>query len=211
MLTSLALRAAGLLAACGLAVTAVAAPARADVVVDCSAGPVVVSQSNEVVEVVGTCSTVTVTAVNSLVRVASAARLALDGSNNQVSTGDVGVLDVVGDNNVVTTRAVDRAQVSGSNGSLDAASIGRATLVGDNGSVTVTGRLGVAIIEASNGRVEARTGHKVVVRGSNYGVRFVRLDTVVVTGSNNGVRVAKGSTRVRNSGPNSGVEVHRRR
>jgi len=113
----------------------VAAPAQAEALLDFSTGPITVAGANEVVDLVGACTSVTITASTSVVRFTSAT-----------------MLDVRGANNAITTGAVTRVAVAGSNNDLDTDTVAAATLVGSNNTLMVAGNITRTTVRGSDTR-----------------------------------------------------------
>jgi Protein of unknown function (DUF3060) len=192
------------MATAGLAAASlVASPAHADMSVDCTLGPVLLSDSNESYQLVGACSTVTVTAANADVTMTSAQILVVDTSNTTVMAGPVGSLTASGGNNVVSVGDVDTIAVAGGNHDVTAAAVGAVDLTGGNLGLTSVSLGSLTVTAGANLDLRTRSLGRAVLNGSNSVLDVAGpAGPVRLVGSNNDVLVDDG-TKLRVRGSNN--------
>lgn len=177
----------------GLGIAAIPTAAHATQTIDCSDGPGTITESTEDYVLVGDCSDVDVDASNVTIRMQSATRLRITGSNVRVtSSGPIGTLVLTDAVSTVIAPRTETAKVLSSNVKL---------------RIDVIGGL---LVKGANNTVRATKGDTAKVRGSNNRLTYDRLDALTVKGANNHAVVRKGRTSVAVHGPNNVVRVNRR-
>jgi hypothetical protein len=167
-------------------------PAAAAVVLDCSAGPVAITDSTEDYVLTGVCGTVTIAASNVTVSLSGATRLDISGANvDVVSSGPV---DVISLSDAVSSVRAPQARL--------------AKIVSSNVTLRVD-RLDSLKVTGANNTVTATKGTKAKVKGANNQLTYTKLRKLVIKGANNHAKVRKGRTSVTVRGPNNVVHVHR--
>lgn len=180
-------------AALALGVTAIPSTAHAVVTVDCSTGPVAITDSTEDYVLTGDCGEVDVDASNVTIKLAGATRMSISGANVTVtSTGPIETLTLTEAVSQVTAPRATTATVRSSNVTLRIAA------------------LDAVVLKGANNTVRADQGDSAKVRGSNNRLTYNRLAELKIRGANNKAVVRKGRTSVAVHGPNNVVRVHRR-
>lgn len=177
----------------GLGVGLTPTAAQAEVIIDCSTGPVSITGSTEDYVLTGRCSDVTVNASNVALTLSNASRLHITGAN--VTVASSGPIDALTLTDAVSEVTAPRA--------------GTARVLSSNVRLTI-GTLGSLQIRGSNNVVRAQKGTVAKVRGSNNRLTYTRLKKLVVNGANNRAKVREGRTTVTVRGANNVVRVHKR-
>ncbi|WP_418060045.1 DUF3060 domain-containing protein [Pimelobacter simplex] len=127
-------------------------PARAAVAVDCSTGPVTLTESTEVYTLGGACRDVRVTGSNVTVSLASATSLTITGSNTRVvASGALGPVLVKAANSAVTARTGTTVKIKGANNKVVFRKLRKVVVRGANNVVRVkAGKTSVKVRGANN-------------------------------------------------------------
>jgi hypothetical protein len=159
----------------------------------------------------GTCGVVRVEASDTVVHLPATQKLVVLGHGNTVHGKTIDHLVVQGRRQHVDASSVRDADVTSRHSRVEVDGLVEELLVSRRGSTLTADQVSDAVVRGHGHDLRARRGYDARVPGNRNDLRYRRLDDLTVGGDHNHVVVRRHATRVRDSGDDNTVRVHRRR